>query len=254
MGGGADSRIPSILRDVLCSPVSSHCPSEPTPSHCHSELTPSHCPSEPISSHCHPERSEGSFKVVCRTYSFDPEEAAQQIAAWVEELKPDLVIGESLGCLHALRLSGIPKILISPALNAPQYFEVLAWLTLIPGVTWIFDRIYKPREGDRQPLHFTFTILRKYRHHRRQAMKASRLHRIEPDVKTEHRNGNQDRANDLIHAFIGTRDHYLRTAIVSMSTYKKHFGATYTLYDGSHFTEEEYIRSLVIPKIKELLG
>ena len=194
MGGGSDSRIPSILAEAL------------------------------------------PYKVVCRTYSFDPEEAAQQIAAWSEELKPDLVIGESLGCLHALRLSGVPKILISPALNAPQYFEALAWLTLIPGVTWIFDRIYKPREGDRQPLHFTFRTLRKYRHHRRQAMKASCLN------------------NSQIHAFIGTRDHYLRTAIVSRRTYKKHFGATCTLYDGSHFTEEEYIRSLVIPKIKELLG
>ena len=217
MGGGSDSRIPSIIRDVLC---------HPEPSHCH-----------PEPSHCHPERSEGSFKVVCRTYSFDPEEAAAQIKSWVEELEPDLVIGESLGCLHALRVSGVPKILISPALNAPLYFEVLAWLALIPGVTWIFDRIYKPRPGDRQPLHFTFRTLRKYRHHRKRAMLASR--QCSPD---------------MIHAFIGTHDHYLRTAIVSRRTYKKHFGATYTLYDGSHFTEEEYIRSLVIPKIKELLG
>ena len=202
MGGGSDSRIPSILSEAL------------------------------------------QYKVVCRTYSFDPEEAAQQIAAWSEELKPDLIIGESLGCLHALRLSGVPKILISPALNAPQYFEALAWLTLIPGVTWIFDRIYKPREGDRQPLHFTFRTLRKYRHHRKEAMKTSRL------------NGSDGTQNHhgQVYAFIGTRDHYLCTAIVSRRTYKKHFGATCTLYDGSHFTEEEYIRSLVIPKIKELLG
>ena len=195
MGGGSDSRIPSILAEAL------------------------------------------PYKVVCRTYSFDPEVAEKQMALWVEELKPDLIIGESLGCLHALRLSGVPKILISPALNAPQYFEALAWLTLVPGVTSIFNRIYKPREGDRQPLHFTFRTLRKYRRHRKLAMKAS------------HRNGGQD----AVHAFIGTRDHYLRSAIVSTRTYKKHFGATCTLYDGSHFTEEEYIRSLVIPKIKELL-
>ena len=259
MGGGSDSRIPSIIRDVLC---------HPEPSHCH-----------PEPSHCHPERSEGSFKVVCRTYSFDPEEAAAQIKSWVEELEPDLVIGESLGCLHALRVSGVPKILISPALNAPLYFEVLAWLALIPGVTWIFDRIYKPRPGDRQPLHFTFRTLRKYRHHRKRAMLASRQcspdktsrqcspdkisRQCSPDMASRQCGSDQPSnpndgahvcANDMIHAFIGTHDHYLRTAIVSRRTYKKHFGATYTLYDGSHFTEEEYIRSLVIPKIKELLG
>ena len=253
MGGGSDSRIPSILRDVLCHPDSSHCHLDS--SHCHHD-----------SSHCHPERSEGSFNVVCRTYSFDPEEAAEQIAGWVEELRPALIIGESLGCLHALRVSGIPKILISPALNAPQYFEVLAWLTLIPGITWIFDSIYRPREGDRQPLHFTFKTLRKYRHHRQEAMKASRMSEFQPGDQPEFQPGDQpgDQTGNQpgdqtdgqapIHAFIGTRDHYLRTAIVSRRTYKKHFGATCTLYDGSHFTEEEYIRSLVIPKIKELLG
>jgi hypothetical protein len=195
MGGGSDSRIPSILSEEI------------------------------------------PHRVVCRTYSFDPELAARQIASWVEELNPSLIIGESLGSLHALRVKGIPRLLISPALNAPIYLSALAWLTLVPGVTWIFDRIYKPREGDRQPLHFTFRTLRKYARHRKEAMKAS------------HRNGGKGQ----VHAFIGTRDHYLRTAIVSRRTYEKHFGATCTLYDGTHFTEEEHIRSLVVPKILEML-
>ena len=61
MGGGADSRIPSILRDVFAHPES----------------------------HCHPERSEGSptrVTVVARTYDFDPEVAAGQIAGGVHLL------------------------------------------------------------------------------------------------------------------------------------------------------------------------
>ena len=118
MGGGGDSRIPSILNDAL--------------------------------------RPEG-VNVVVRTYDFDPETAALQIAAWVEELNPSLVIGESLGSLHALRIRGIPHLLVSPALNTPLYFNVMAWMTLIPGVTQIFDWIYRPKEGDRQKLHFTFS-------------------------------------------------------------------------------------------------
>lgn len=205
MGGGSDSRIPSILRDALGHPRSDRGP---------------------------------DIRVVCRTNSFDPEVAAGQIAGWVEELHPDLVIGESLGSLHALRVKGVPHILISPALNAPLYFEALAWLTLIPGVSWLFGRIYKPREGDRQPLRFTFPILRKYLRHRRLALASS------PRL-----GGTCD-----VHAFIGTRDHYLRTAIVSRKTWKKYFGETFTLYDGTHFTEEEHIRSLVIPKILEVLS
>ena len=67
MGGGGDSRIPSILNEAL----------------------------------------QGSnVRVVVRTYDFDPETASGQIAAWVEELNPSLVIGESLGALHALRIKG----------------------------------------------------------------------------------------------------------------------------------------------------
>lgn len=197
MGGGSDSRIPSILNEALA-----------------------------------------DVSVICRTYSFDPEVAAGQITSWMDDLKPDLVIGESLGCLHALRQSGVPLLLISPALNAPVYFEVLAWLTLIPGVTWLFDRIYRPREGDRQPLHFTFRTLRKYRLHRKLALRTS----------------SPSSGSDRIHAFIGTRDHYLRSAIVSVKTWKKYFGNTFTLYDGTHFTEEEHIYSLVIPVLLKTLN
>jgi hypothetical protein len=124
MGGGADSRIPSILRDSL---------------------------------------ARYDISVHVRTYDFDPETAYVQIRSWVDEITPDLVIGESLGSLHAIRIKGIPHLFVSPALNAPLYFELMAWLSLIPGMTSLFDRIYKPREGDRQILHFTFRTLRKYR-------------------------------------------------------------------------------------------
>lgn len=198
MGGGADSRIPSILRDAL----------------------------------------SGKADVVVRTYDFDPETAAIQIAGWVSELNPDLVIGESLGALHAMRIEGVPHLLVSPALNAPLYFELMAWLSLIPGVTSIFDRIYKPREGDRQCLHFTFRTLRKYRHHRNAALAASP------------RSGGQD----VFLSFIGTKDHYRKSGVVSVRTWKKHFGETFLMYEGTHFMEEEHIYSVLIPEICNMLN
>jgi hypothetical protein len=193
MGGGSDSRIPSILR-------------------------------------------EEGLDVVVRTYDFDPEVASVQIASWVNELRPELVIGESLGSLHALKIQGIPKVLVSPALNAPIYFELLAWLTLIPGVTALFNKIYRPREGDRQPLNFTFRTLRKYMPHRREALKASTS------------------SSDYIFALLGVRDHYRRTGIVSFRTWKKYYGNTFLAYDGTHFTEEEYVRSDLKRIILEILN
>ncbi len=199
MGGGGDSRIPSILNDSL---------------------------------------AERGISVVARTYDFDPEAATSQIGAWVEELRPCMIIGESLGSIHAIRIEGIPHILISPALNTPLYFSYLAWMAFIPGMTRLLDRIYRPREGDRQKIHFTYPILSKYGSHRKAAVANSTLTGSE----------------DYFHAFIGLRDHYRRTGIVSIRTWKKYFGDTCTLYDGTHYTEEEHLHALVIPKILEILN
>ena len=195
MGGGSDSRIPSILQEIVT--------------------------------------------VVARTYSFDPTVAAEQIASWVDELKPALVIGESLGALHALRLRGVPHIFVSPALNAPLYLAPLAWLTLVPGVTCLMDRIYKPREGDRQPLHFTFPTLRKYRRHRKEALKGLP----------------EDSGNDMFFAFFGRHDHYRRSGVVSVRTWRRYFGKdSYRIYDGTHFMEEEFVRTMLADKIREVLS
>lgn len=199
MGGGADSRIPSILRDRLAA---------------------------------------HDVNVVVRTYDFDPEAAASQIASWVDELEPSLVIGESLGSLHAMRIGGVPHLYVSPALNAPLYFSLLAWLTLIPGVTWIFDRIYRPREGDRQSLHFTFPVLRKYSAHRKAAIACSAFPGSE----------------EISYAFFGTRDHYRRTGVVSIRTWKKYFGDSFDVYDGTHFMEEEFIYTRLTPAIVNILN
>ena len=196
MGGGADSRIPSILQECL------------------------------------------SYPVIVRTYDFDPEVAAEQIASWVEEISPDLIIGESLGALHALRTRDIPLIFVSPALNASYYFEALAWLALIPGVTRIFDKIYKPRNGDRQKLHFTHRVLRKYRSHRKRAF------------MTERGSTSENR----VFAFFGTGDHYRKSGIVSIRTWKKHFGNTFEMYQGTHFMEEEFVRTILVQKVETFLS
>lgn len=199
MGGGSDSRIPAILREAL---------------------------------------QTYGIEVVARTYDFDPEIASGQIDSWVTELSPSLVIGESLGSLHAMRISGIPHLFVSPSLNAPLYFSVLAWLVLIPGVTALFDRIYRPREGDRQPLHFTFRTLRKYSSHRKAAIS----------------NSLTEGSKDYFHAFFGTVDHYRKTGIVSVRTWKKYFGESFEVYEGTHFMEEENVLSMLVPAALNVLN
>ena len=191
MGGGSSSRIPSILREYLPG-------------------------------------------IVVRTYDFNPDEAQKQLRSWIDELHPVLLVGESLGSVHTLILHHIypelPIILVSPALNAPVVLSLFSPLTWIPGVTALLDRIYKPRPGDRQPLHFTHSVLSRWRPYR-----ALAVHQ-EEDIN--------------VHAFVGTRDHYRRSGIVSLHTWHRHFPeGSYTIYEGTHFMEECHVRTILLQKI-----
>lgn len=178
---------------------------------------------------------EPRIRVVVRTYSFDPAVAAGEIAAWREELQPSLVIGESLGSLHALRLRGLPHLFVSPSLGAAKYLYRLAPLALIPGVPALCGRIWRPREGDRQPLRFRYRILRRYKAHEAAAL------------------AGLAECRDPFFAFFGSHDHYRRSGIVRIRTWRKYFGDSYQVYDGTHFMEEEFVYSLLIPKIREML-
>ena len=196
MGGGADSRIPRILQ--TCFP-----------------------PDE--------------VRTVVRTYDFDPETGAAQIAAWVEELRPDLVIGESLGAIQALRVQGVPHLFVSPSLGAPEKLYKGAWVARFALGRWLLHRKFPDREGDRQPLKFQWKVLRKYRAHGQAALAA-----INPD--------------DGYFAFFGTMDHYKRSGVVSVEQWEALFGKRWQEYDGTHYMEEEYIHSLLVPKIREVLS
>jgi len=198
MGGGEDSRIPAILSESLAS-------------------------------------SRPDIRVIVRTYSFDPDVAYDQIMSWVDELKPSLIVGESLGANHALAIKGMPHILVSPAMGTPAWFRRLAWLLLIPGAGALLDHIYKPRPGKRQAIHFEYSVMRRWKAHEAMAYEAA---------ATEMRNGRTP------FAFFGSRDHYLKWGIVNISSWRRHFGHdSCAIYDGTHFMEEEHVRALLVPKI-----
>ena len=196
MGGGGDSRIPRLLG----------------------------------------ERFAGSgIRVVVHTYDFDPEVGYAQIAAWVERYTPDLVIGESLGSIQALRVQGIPHLYVSPSLGAPRILYRLAWICRLPGGPALLHRIWPVKEGDRQTLKFEYPILRKYKAHWEAALRCAG-------------------EGDFQYAFFGKRDHYKKWGVVKVSIWSKIFGDTFQEYDGTHFMEEPYIHSMLVPKICEILG
>lgn len=206
MGGGEDSRIPNVLNDFFKDHV--YVSGDGTPH---------------------------VLNVIIKTYDFDPEKAAVQISGWVKEFVPVLIMGESLGSIHAIRVKRIPHILVSPSLGAPTRLWIAGF---IPGVKSLLSRMYKVKDGKRQKLHFKPAILRQYRKHYLQAVSNSVF----------------KGGRDYFYAFFGVRDHYMKTGIVSVKKYEKLFGGTYSFYDGSHFMENEYLYSMLIPKILEVLS
>ena len=196
MGGGKDSRIPNHLKTLL---------------------------------------DPAEVQVVIRTYDFDPSVGRAQLKAWVEELKPDLIIGESLGAIQALRIQGIPHLFVSPSLGAPQKLVHYAPLARFALGRWYLHHRYPVKEGERQPLKFQYDVMMRYKEHGEAAVAA-----IEPD--------------GYYYAFFGRHDHYMRSGVVQISLWEKYFGDRYTVYEGSHFMEPEYVESLLVPKIREVLS
>ena len=80
-------------------------------------------------------------------------------------------------------------------------------------------------------------IQRKYRRHRELALANS------PRLG----------GTDYFFAFFGYHDHYRRSGVVSVRTWRKYFGDTYRMYDGTHFMEEEFVIGMLVPKIFEVL-
>jgi len=210
MGGGRDSRIPAILSDYFKCQGGACCD------------------------------VRASVEVVVRTYDFDPDIARVQIEGWYGELKPDLVIGESMGANHALRMqTDVPRLYVSPAVGAPFYLGYLSFFGRLPFICRILEKKFSPREGDRQTIYFNHEVMSHFLTLRKDVMSALREASLHPS---------------LHFAFFGKSDHYLKSGIVNPRQWRKYVGEDSCVqYDGTHFMEEEYIYSLLIPEIVKRL-
>ena len=227
MGGGEDSRIPAFLNDWFGS-------------------------------------QRPDIRVVVRTYDFHPDQAAAQIDAWYEELRPVLVIGESLGSNHALALlqrlkvagcgaqrrSGAedlspwgecspassappqpipPLLLVSPALNAPKSLYALRGIARIPQLRKWLNHRFQPLEGRRQTIDFapeTLTAWGAYRNlGRMQEPGCPASEGAFPEgTNTPLLHTHSAPAPTPIYAFFGRRDHYRRTGVVTVKKWRRTIG------------------------------
>lgn len=176
-----------------------------------------------------------NVKVICETYDFDPEVATRQIAQWVESYHPDLVIGESLGAVHALGIHGIPHIYISPALNLDKASG------LIP-IGIMLRNMYSGNHGGngRQVL----------------TNDSELIARFKPMVRAYKQAIVNSPQRDVSYAFFGQCDPLKLVNIVSIKEYEHICGGDHMVYDGGHLFDvrKGYVKSLLIPKVVEMLG
>ena len=162
---------------------------------------------------------------VIRNYSFDPETAVREIEAWVEELKPCLIISESMGANYGILVGkGIAHIYLSPAFGAPVWIANLCWFSLIPGVPALLSRIFRPRPGKRQALDFHFRPAYHFVALRR---------RVRAALKE---------GDNMSQAWFGSKDGYRRWGVVNIRRWQRFLGKKCChIDDNSHFWEKERV-------------
>lgn len=178
-----------------------------------------------------------TLNLICETYDFDPEVATKQIAGWVEAYQPVLVIGESMGSIHALGIHGIPHIYISPALNFDRGAEMARPVYAIANALGI-NLVPKPRGSKRQELIGDPVLLAKFR----------------PMIQSYKEAVLSSPQRDASFAFFGSKDKYMVPGIVSIKEYERLYGDSYEVHDGGHIFGVNYVKPRLIPKIGEMLG
>ena len=177
-----------------------------------------------------------TLNLICETYDFDPEVATKQIAEWVKAYQPVLVIGESMGSIHALGIQGIPHIYISPALNYDRGTEfIMPLMTLANLIGYHYT---SQRGKQRQKIDGNPELLAKFRP-MIQSYKEAILSRPQRDPSF---------------AFFGSNDKYMLSGIVSIKEYERLYGDSYEVHEGGHIFGANYVKPRLVPKIVEMLG
>ena len=177
-----------------------------------------------------------TLNLICETYDFDPEVATKQIAGWVETYQPVLVIGESMGSIHALGIQGIPHIYISPALNydrGTEFFKPLMTLANLIGYKYTSQRGKQRQKIDGDP-----ELLAKFR----------------PMIQSYKEAILSSPQRDPSFAFFGSHDKYMMSGIVSIKEYERLYGDSYEVHEGGHIFGANYVKPKLLPKIAEMLG
>ena len=160
-------------------------------------------------------------EVISPDIPLQPEEALQMLNRLCYEVKPDVIVGTSMGAMYAQQLHGYKKILVNPAFHVSEIMR-----KNIGTNKWL-----NPRRDGQTEFVIDEELCDSY-----QQMEETQFDGI-TEFDKKH-----------THAFFGTED----TLVNGYDEYMRNYSVA-THYPGEHRLVQKWVKIYILPCIKELL-
>lgn len=160
-------------------------------------------------------------EVISPDIPLQPEEALQMLNRLCYEVKPDVIVGTSMGAMYAQQLHGYKKILVNPAFHVSEIMR-----NNIGTNKWLNPR----RDGQTE-----FVI-------------DEELCDLYQQMEESQFDGITEFDKKHTHAFFGTED----TLVKGYDEYMRYYSVA-THYPGEHRLVQKWVKIYILPCIKELL-
>ena len=154
----------------------------------------------------------------------DPVEALPYLRQYVEEQKPDIIVGTSMGAMYAQQIFGYKKICVNPSFNMSTMSKVMKANTTYP--------FQNGRKDGARTFKITGQIVKNFNMMERQQFK-----------------GITDFDRENTYGLFGMHD----TTVNCYDLFKKYYSNAQR-FDGEHRLNDKSLKTAVVPLIKQILG
>lgn len=153
-----------------------------------------------------------------------PKDAIALLQKMVEEEKPDLLLGTSMGAFYLEQMRGVPRILVNPSFS-------MARLLTFGGMGR--QEFRNKREDGAKDFKVDKEMIAQFRELEKDAFKG-----ITPADK------------DLVYGFFGDKD----KKVNHQKDFVKHYGRDhFVVFDGEHFLNDKILSRVILPVVKKVL-
>ena len=163
------------------------------------------------------------LEVVAPDIPVDPAEALPYLRQYVEEQKPDIIVGTSMGAMYAQQMFGYKKICVNPSFNMSTMSKVMKANTTYP--------FQNGRKDGAKTFKITGQIVKNFNMMERQQFK-----------------GITDFDRENTYGLFGNHD----TTVNCYDLFKKHYPNAQR-FEGEHRLNDKSLRTAVVPLIKQIL-